>query len=227
MKPSAGPSGGRKPAQQMESLKDAGSVELFSPTPKCNAKEEQHFPTKPTPLMLSSFFLVFSLQPLGKSQKLLPLFPPPTTTFSALLGCRCRKGVLSLPTSGTEWSCWLWLQSHPLALLSTSQTFLSPSLCSRPFTKEKVGTPPHTRSLGPRPACPHIHSRLNNNDANSNYNSKGISTRSLQGMGWLFQMSLESNSLLIKTAIVTWIVNSQCLERGGPKHNGWRMAKVE
>lgn len=46
------------------------ALELLSPTPKCNAKEEQHFLMKPKLLTLSSFFLALSLQPLEKSRKL-------------------------------------------------------------------------------------------------------------------------------------------------------------
>lgn len=121
--------------------------ELLSPTPKRDAKEEQHFPMKPKGLTLSSFFLALSMRPLGKSRKLASPFSddaPIYFTLSRLLGHRCRKDVLSLPTSGTE-------ELLALALLSTSQMFLFSSLCSRPSAKEKVGM----ERLGEDPA-PHM-----------------------------------------------------------------------
>lgn len=69
--------------------------ELLSPTPKRDAKEEQHFPMKPKGLTLSSFFLALSMRPLGKSRKLASPFSddaPIYFTLSRLLGHRMPEG---------------------------------------------------------------------------------------------------------------------------------------
>lgn len=124
----------------MESLKDAGSIGVALTHPQTYRQRGAALPqeTQTADARAVAPFWSSHCSLWGSHGSGLPLFPFLTIKSNPLLGRRCLKGVLPLPTSATERSCWLWLQCHSLALLSTSQVFLSSSLCSRPFTKEKV-----------------------------------------------------------------------------------------
>lgn len=120
-------------------------------------------------------------------------------------GRRCPDRVLTVRRSGLGGSYWLlatvFIFSNASSGLPDISFFFSwlEVLHKGNGGAERLGgeeSPPRTFSRAPRLACPDFQSNLNNNDDG---NRKGMITCSLRGTDWLFNMSLASNSLLIKT----------------------------